>query len=262
MIMMLSCKKNWKKVERSKRVWLDKCGIPYVVLMGDPNIQNSYEYDSGTRVLTVQCPDDYESLSWKVYLGYKTLYMLFRPTGILKVDDDVLVRINRIQEFSRVPSKPSYIGSVATFVGYMSNYHKSKVYDDELSNKLVYVPNVKYCNGAMYYIDAEAIRCLMKNMNPDDHIYEDVLVGKTLNACNIYPVQFPWITNHLTVFLMNTEYIAYHDVNSSYNFSYLIASFNMNRSITEWFFMGLLFYIAILLILTLLFFHRNRIIYP
>jgi len=258
---MLSCKKNLHKVQRSQNIWLDKCEIPYVVLIGDPNLDTEYSYDSGTRILTVQCSDDYEHLSWKVYLGFKTVYTLFRPTGILKVDDDVLVRVKKLQDFARLESKPSYIGTVATIIGYMSNYHKNKVYDDGLSDQYVYVPNVKYCYGAMYYVDARSVRCLIKNMNPNDHMYEDVLVGKTLNGCHIYPVQFPWVTNHLTLFLMNPEYIAFHDEHSSYSFSFLLVSFNLERSLGEWMLIMLLFYISIMMILTLLFFNYSRIIY-
>jgi len=259
--MMVSCSKNIHKANRSRKIWLDACGIPYVVLIGDPYLQEEYAYDSNTKTLTLRCMDDYEHLSTKVYMGVRALHIMFRPTGILKVDDDVLVRVPRLQEFSRMSGKPSYVGTVSTFTGYMSTYHKGKCTDTSLNAQSFYVPqNVKYCFGAMYYIDAKAIRCLIKNMDPKKHIYEDVLIGMVLNACKIYPVQFPWLTEHLVTFLMMKEYIAFHDVRSTNNFTYIVSTFDLNKSIGEWMLLFLLFYICILLITTLILWNAPRII--
>ncbi len=261
MIMLVSCHKYLHKVIRSRRIWLDSCGIPFVILVGNPLLEEEYVYNSGNKILTLRCKDDYEHLPSKVFLGVKALHALFRPSGILKIDDDVLVRVKKLQTFAELPNKPSYVGTVSSMTGYMSAYHKGKCMNETVDKQRFYVPqNVKYCLGAMYYIDSVAIQCLINNMNPTAHIYEDVLVGTVLNSCNIYPVQSPWLTDHLVTFLMIKDYIAYHDVKSKNNFTYIVSMFNLNSSLAEIMLLILLFYICIMLILTLLFWNSSRMI--
>lgn len=224
-IMLMTCKKNLHtKVEIAKQTWLDKCGVPYVLLVGEPDLSIPYRFDPQTRLLEVQCPDDYESLSKKVYLGIIAVNAEFAPSGILKIDDDVLVRVNKLQAFVASPNKQQYEGDIAQRVDHWSDYHVKKCKD----SSPVYVPNVKYCRGPIYYIGSESINAVCNVMDPDDHLYEDVLMGSVLNKSNIYPRQQPFMTDYLNEFKDNNNIIALHDIDGVHDFLKLERDYNIN----------------------------------
>lgn len=208
-ILLMTCSKNMHKVEVARKTWLHQCNIPYVILIGNPTLGLPYRYDPATHIMEVQCHDDYESLSQKVYLGIVAVNSEFNPAGILKVDDDVLVRVDRLNAFINSEAKASYEGDIAKNTNYWSEYHIGKC----KMNTPIFVPNIKYCRGPIYYLGREAIEIVCERMDPNDHLYEDVLMGMLLNNHSIYPRQQPFMTDYLDEFLQDKNIIALHDIN-------------------------------------------------
>lgn len=57
-------------------------------------------------------------------------------------------------------------------------------------------------------------------------------MGIYLNKNNIYPVQKPFITDYIDVFLNDETIIGFHDINSNYNLAEL-AELDINYNLQE-----------------------------
>ena len=225
--MLLSCKKNTHKVDKIKKSWLIKSGIPYVILIGNPTQDSDYIYDDSTKILQVKSPDDYANLNLKVYLGIKSIKKEFNPDGIFKIDDDVLIRNNKLTEFIN-NNKSNYDGDVAKNVGYWSDYHIGKC---QITEKIFVPKDVKYCRGPIYYISKKSINIICESMDPKQHFYEDTLMGMHLNKNNIYPVDRSYfLTDYLDVFLKNKSIIAFHDIDNNYDILEVSINNNINNN--------------------------------
>lgn len=223
-IMLMTCRKNMHKVEKAKKVWLNKCKTPYVILVGNPKLSLPYSYDKSSHILEVHCADDYESLSKKVYLGIVAVDAEFSPSGILKVDDDILVRNRLLEKFLDMKDKKDYEGDIAKNVDHWSDYHIGKCsYTDS-----VYVPNIKYCRGPIYYVGRRSIDIICDRMDPSDHLYEDVLMGMVLNHNSVLPRQQPFMTDFLHEYLKNEDIIAFHDIKGEYDLEEVERKYNFN----------------------------------
>jgi hypothetical protein len=232
-IMLMTCGKNLPKAQKSKELWLNKTGMPYVILIGGgADMVTDYEFDKTTLVLKVKCPDDYENLVRKVHLGVCAVDDIFAPKdGILKADDDILVRVNELKRFDVSKGDVAYAGDVAKRVDHWSDWHFGKCASEHWNKTPMYVPNIKYCRGPIYYLGRKSIECLKANMNVDEHIYEDVLVGMTLNRNEIFPVQQPFMTDFLDDFVKSPTVIALHEANgANHDYAEIASKYKVNTT--------------------------------
>ena len=51
MLMILSCFKNLEHISYIKSCWLEKCPLPYVIILGDENLDTEYTYDQINKIL-------------------------------------------------------------------------------------------------------------------------------------------------------------------------------------------------------------------
>jgi len=230
-IFIMSCKKNKSKVESLKSLWLNACGFKYVIVMADPNLKSPFQHDIYTNELIVKCPDNYDSLSLKVLLGIKAIDNIFKPKGIFKIDDDVLIRIQQLRNFVKIALRESidYAGKVTFDINQWSLYHQGRCVAEKLNNEPQFIPNVPYARGPIYYLSKKSIKVIIKTMQAKDHLYEDVLIGLTLDKKKIYPANFPFMTDILKEYLEDPETIALHDYGYNYDYQKIQEYYNINQ---------------------------------
>ncbi|NDC95993.1 hypothetical protein EB118_20730, partial [bacterium] len=51
---------NLQRVLEEKSVWMERTGVKYIILYGDPDIEDDYYYDAKKCTLAVKTPDSYE----------------------------------------------------------------------------------------------------------------------------------------------------------------------------------------------------------
>jgi hypothetical protein len=195
--------KNMDRWDRIKSTWLSHCGIEYAFVVGNPSLNDEYEWDLYTRVLSVRCEDDYEGLSFKTHLGVRAIKDLFNPDGIFKIDDDMKVNINLLHKFSEnIPG--DYCGKMNYHVGWSDHAaHKFK------NGGPVYIP-VQSIGGPLYYLSKKSIDIICKYMEPANMRYEDVCVSMTLNSHGILPTSVPNAYMLLNEPTNANEYIGIH----------------------------------------------------
>jgi hypothetical protein len=163
--------------------------IDYVVLRGDPNLQRETEYNAGTHDCILRCPDSYVGLPHKIKAGLQFVYRQFNPSFVVKIDDDVLVNVTRLLEYTRT-SRDHYAGHVT--YNYSPREGLSTV----------------YCGGPVYYLSSTALKCL-QDMDSSVFSAEDACVGKHLiEKCKIPVRSIHLYTDDLE---QRDKYIAYHD---------------------------------------------------
>jgi hypothetical protein len=249
-IFILSCKKNKPKVENLKPLWLDSCGYPYVIVNGDSEIQQPFILNKKTRELIVKCPDNYDSLSLKVLLGFKAISEIYKPLGIMKIDDDILIRVPKLQYFiQNLKKNPiDYAGNVTHDINRWSLYHQGKCESQELNEKPQFLPNIPYCRGGVYYVSQKSIQVLIKNIKPENHLYEDVLIGSTLYNAKIEPKNFAFMTDILQEYIDNPEIIGLHDPGYNYDFNQIKKQYIDSNSL-------LVVWIILIILLVLILFY-------
>jgi len=165
--------------------------LNYVILRGDPNLQREYVYNSESHECILRCPDSYIGLPHKIKAGLQFVYHKFNPSFVVKIDDDVLVNIPKLLEYTR-STQDHYAGHVTY------NYNPNP-------NQVL---STVYCGGPAYYLSSTALKCL-QYMDSTVFSAEDACVGKHLiEKCNL-----PVHNLHLYTsdFDKKDQYIAYHD---------------------------------------------------
>lgn len=168
----------------------NKIGIEkYIILIGDPEIENGYCYDEYTNTLTIKCSDTYEGLPEKIIIMCKVVKDLFKPEYIVKIDDDVILYdisyIKNVQYGGLILStKPDtqhtwHVGKCSSII-----YDNPFVMNEwTIMNELKEIENVSYADGSSsYVIGKKSIDILAKcpqNLYKS-HMYEDMLVGYIL----------------------------------------------------------------------------------
>jgi hypothetical protein len=163
--------------------------IDYVVLRGDMKLHDDYVYNSESHECILRCPDTYLGLPHKIKAGLQFIYKQFKPSFVVKIDDDVLVNIPKLIQYIE-STRDDYAG-VVTY-----NYCPGK--------------NLKsvYCGGPVYYLSSRALTCL-QDMDATFSSSEDTNIGAHLiEKCNL-----PVHNIHLYTddFHQKDSYIAYHD---------------------------------------------------
>ena len=246
MIVLLSCIQNSWKWDHIRTHWLIPSKIPYVILVGNPNIpRTSYMYDASSHVLQVGCADNYDELVYKIMYGISAIVELFDPIYLFKIDDDVVINVPLLHRFMQSNSNlfnevedqdqltPTNIPQIDSTVAspYESSlnilYGGVKVditkryttptncHDKYICSKNktpITISNMSYCGGPIYFLKKPAMNVLSQHMDPNLIVFEDVNVGKTLGENGIHPVDLPLYTNDFADFTQN-KCIGWHDVN-------------------------------------------------
>ena len=163
--------------------------IDYVIVRGDMNLRSDYSYNSESHECVLRIPDTYLGLPHKIKAGLMFVYKQFNPSFVVKIDDDVLVNVPKLLEYTQ-STHDHYAGHVTY------NYNP----DQGLSTV--------YCGGPVYYLSSRALECL-QDMDSTVFSAEDGCVGKHLiQKCGL-PVHN--IHLYTSQFDKKDNYIAYHD---------------------------------------------------
>jgi hypothetical protein len=187
---------SFKTLDRTRQqTWLKE--VPHVILLADPTLDTPWKYTPKTKTCIVRCKDDYDSLPYKVFIGFQFMEETFNPEYICKVDDDVQVHIEFMSTFIAKASLYDYCGNINSFS----------------TSSL----EISYCTGPLYYLSKRALGILCKSMDPSFiSAYEDVCVGKTLQERGIYPTSQMVYTDSNDEFLEKKNYVAFHDSSRIY----------------------------------------------
>lgn len=163
--------------------------VDYVILRGDMNIQTEFIYNSDSHECILRCPDAYSGLPHKIKAGLLFVYKQFNPSFVVKIDDDVIVNIPKLLEYTET-THDHYSGNVTY------NYNP----DQGLSTL--------YCGGPVYYLSSMALKCI-QDMDSTVFNAEDACAGKHLIEKCMLPVHN--VQLYTSTFDEKDNYIAYHD---------------------------------------------------
>ena len=207
MILLLSCRANQSRWPYIRDGWLEPCGIPFVIVVGDPIIERgSHLFDDATRVLAVGCDDGYDELPHKVAFAVRAIQARFAPSFLFKIDDDVLANPSLLANHTDLPMTIQYAGHV---IQSRLISEGSKKFQTP-QNRAIQRVDATYCGGPAYFLRAAAIKILALHMDPSSSKYEDVAVGMTLHAHGISPQELHLYTD--SPFEFNEgKYVMWHD---------------------------------------------------
>ena len=200
LVLMVTCRPNAARAA-SLASALHRCSGREVVVMSANGSETDYRLTPNEHGYELSVPggDDYLSLSRKLLLAYRFLYACSDCTGVLKIDDDVLVedgaRLNGLLE--RCASDPSgYVGSMSRFVNSIYHHGRGGVAVD--ATVTVSHDPVSYCSGgAGYYLSRDSLRIIFDSglthygETRGAALYEDVLFGEILHRAGVVPSHVP-----------------------------------------------------------------------
>lgn len=146
-------------------------------------------YDTTSRILSIDCNDKYEGLPEKVFKTFKYIVesdTFDQYTHFIKLDDDMVVK-NPI-DYKFIENK-HYVGCVQKVRG-DSSWHIGKCSENSVWNKNVYMGiYVPWCKGGHgYIISRDAIESIKDDTAYEEHIYEDVYIAILLKNRGIGPM--------------------------------------------------------------------------
>ena len=163
--------------------------VDYVVLRGDPDLHVESVYNPDSHECVLRCPDTYLGLPHKIKAGFQFVYRQFNPSFVVKIDDDVLVNVPKLVEYTQ-STHDHYAGNVTY------NYNP----DEKLGTV--------YCGGPIYYLSSMAVKRL-QDMDSTVFSSEDACVGKHLiEKCGVLAHSVHIYTSQVD---QKDNYIAYHD---------------------------------------------------
>ena len=187
MIALISSNNTYHRIPTIRTKWLDRISIPYVIITGNPLLDTEYQYNAETHECILKCDDSYEGLPDKMSKAFKFIKEKFDPAFLFKVDDDVIIDVDKLNAFLHLNITAEYVGT--TVSGY----------------------EYKYCGGPMYRLGPNALECLSKHFHFTHTKAEDYSVGCTLKIyANIDPIHIQLYTDNYQHFIRNIS-IAFHD---------------------------------------------------
>lgn len=176
-------------------------GYAQIIVVGSDEIPPlAYEFDAVSRVLTIGCSDNYESLPKKVFLTY---FILSQVTGIevvLKLDDDHRLRDQvQFEAFMEQVAANGivFLGSKISVPTPLQNnrcWHMGKCESEALNHRPVSIlAPTMWLNGAEGYClkRPALVRLALVFITCEDEIrhaiYEDLLVTRALRHLNVEP---------------------------------------------------------------------------
>jgi hypothetical protein len=184
-MLIMNCKKYVKKAKFQKMTWLPK--IPsyliYYHVIGEPELDCEFKFDTQNRILWIKVEDDYNSLPKKVIRSYEAITKTFHFKYIFKTDDDqILVNMKFFDVIKGLTdnNKIHYGGYIVDVKqNYLSQYHKIH---PELPNYLP-VLQTKYCSGRFYFLSKQSIENLIsKKLLIEKEFLEDYAIGFNLDV--------------------------------------------------------------------------------
>lgn len=223
-ILLLTHESNLSKIK--DKHWLKNVNLPYVIVYGDETIKDDYLYKKDENVLIVKTPDTYEYITLKLACAYKALLNIPETnnvTGLFKIDDDVVVNVNRLHNYVSSPLKDDYTGHAYLIKDKAPcSHHQTKVKDDLLKNITFTFNLSQICYGPMYYLSKHALQTIVGKFSYHNFsiystdIFEDYTFGNILKRSNIKPICMEMYTDNLDQFLIY-NFIAFHDFDHSKN---------------------------------------------
>jgi len=186
-LLIMNCEKYRDKAESQKETWLRHLSekLIYFHVIGIPNLETPFRFDTDKHILYVQTEDDYNSLPKKVIHAYNAVLDAYMFTYIFKTDDDQNllqptffdIVVNLLEK--KTP-KVHYGGNVVDVtIPYKSQYYRLH---PELPKDLL-IQSTKYCSGRFYLLSWESVLCLSNKKNIIGKEYlEDYAIGYHLSS--------------------------------------------------------------------------------
>lgn len=179
-LLILNCKKYFKKALFQKMTWLMKIpsNLKYYHVIGNEGLDTDFRFEDETNILWVKTPDDYISLTKKVMSAYNAVNTTFNYKYIFKTDDDQYLKdtnfFNMMYGMIQSPIKSHYGGWYISVNNEISKYNEVH---PELPNNILMKKTI-YCSGRFYYLSYEAVNNLLSFKEQIDNEYlEDYAIG-------------------------------------------------------------------------------------
>ena len=185
-MLIMNCQKYQKKAKFQKITWLPHIPayLRYYHVIGNPELECTYNFDDTNNILWVKVGDDYNSLPKKVIASYEAIYETYDFKYLFKTDDDqVLVNPKFFDMVTGLISnkmpKRHYGGYIVDVPKpYLSEYHRIH---PELPKQLPLYAT-KYCSGRFYFLSKSAITNLLsKRALVEKEFLEDYAIGFNLD---------------------------------------------------------------------------------
>jgi len=202
LVMHLSCQPRLELAKSSAKTFSEADGARNLIVVGNGDSNDPrYHFDADQRILTVPAPDIYEGLSRKVAAAYKFIGFTTRNICLLKVDDDIGAVPTRFSAGHLVTlvQQHDYLGFVidTRLTGMHRWWHLGKCSDEKLNETpYSFIGQASYARGPAYALSWKAISALAKasiyycQQFAVEGGYEDLAVGKMLNAAGIHPINY------------------------------------------------------------------------
>ena len=186
-ILILSCKNNTNRQKIIRETYIKdikKLGYEYYFLIGSNKTKREDDilYKMEDDILYVNIEDLYENLPLKILQGYKYLYKNIEFDYIYKIDDDIMININRLEEIPYYNYE--YYGRLVGKESFNRTYHQSKVSNNSFWKNKIYDKSYLgkwYGGGFTYFLSKNALDVIIKNPKLiENDLLEDKAIGDTL----------------------------------------------------------------------------------
>jgi hypothetical protein len=185
------CNKTTKPEQfiRIKKMMIN-LDLPYIICIG--GYKRNF-YDINNNIIFLNCDDKYCGLPDKVVKLFR--FIVKNPvfdnfTHFVKLDEDMIIH------------KP--IDKVADYLGYVQytegnrNYHIGKCKGYKWNNIPYNGRYVPWCLGGRGYMISRKSAKIISNINTENDMLEDIMVGRNLEENKIKPINFKQIKEYIT----------------------------------------------------------------
>jgi hypothetical protein len=196
-VLIISCHPRVEIAKRTKLMLQQALGDDFrILIVVGQTTELRHRSSLDTGLLTVDAPDNYESLPLKIRAALEFVYRRFKiPSSCFKIDEDIEVHsANELASLMRLLCK-----SDVDYAGFAGNnktmqertWHFGKCQDKKLGRR-PYTKRFRGCwaYGGLYYLSTRAVQsfALESLRFPDEvagEMYEDKYIADTLRECGI-----------------------------------------------------------------------------